>query len=51
MTFQFTMWGAARFAGHRFRPGHGDGVVASDGAGPCEPRGFREGHLGEGAQP
>ncbi len=51
MTFQFTRWGAAPFAGHRYRHGLGDEVLASDGAGTCEPPGFREGHPGEGPQP
>jgi len=51
MTFQVTMSGAAPSAGHRFRAGLGDEVVASDGAGTCEPRACREGHLGEGSQP
>ena len=51
MTFQLTTWGAVPFAAHRFRLGLGDEVVASDGADTCVPRGFREGHRGDGAQP
>ena len=51
MTFQFTTWGAAQFAGHRSRPGLGDEVLASDGGAKRELRAFHGGHPARGARP
>lgn len=51
MTFQFTTWGAAPFAGHRSRPGLGDGALASDGGAKRELPGFHAAPPARGGRP